>query len=68
MPTSKPGQEVKIAEAAMFAKIEAALIEFTATTGLDVQGVGWSVHKAETKPDKTLYMYMQAHYFFSRKS
>ena len=52
----------------MLAKIEAALIEFTASTGLDVQGVGWSVYKAESEPDKTLYMYMQAHYFFSRKS
>jgi hypothetical protein len=65
---SKPGQEVKIAEAAMLAKIEAALVEFTATTGLDVQSVGWSVYKSESDTHRTLYMYMQAHYFFRRKS
>jgi hypothetical protein len=68
MSTSKPGQDIKIAEAAMLAKIEAALNEFTAATGLDVQGVGWSVYKSEVEPDKTLYMYMTGHYFFRRRS
>ena len=52
----------------MLAKIEAALVVFTAATGLDVQGVGWSVYKSEVDTDRTLYMYMQAHYFFRRKS
>jgi hypothetical protein len=68
MTTTKPGQDIKIAESAMIAKIEAALVEFTATTGLDVQTVGWSVYKSESDPDKTLYMYTKASYFFRNRS